>query len=315
VRFRYRVDGLTDAWVDAGARRSVTFYRVPPGSYKFVLSASNNTGEWSTDEPALSIVVLPPFWGTWWFRLLAVATLASSAFGVHVGRVRRLRREQAQRSVYLQEMIDAQEQERTRISNEMHDSIGYEVSMVKQRVREGLARPVVDVAARSDFQEVLRLADRIEGEMKTIAYALRPYHLDKVGLTRSIQELVAEMADASGLELQADLAPIDDLFTPDAEIHIYRIVQESLTNVVKHSGGRRATIVISKVAQNVEIRVEDDGEGLSHHREGAADGQGLGLVGIRERARIIGGDVRIESRPRRGTSIIVRLTALASDHE
>ena len=65
--------------------------------------------------------------------------------------------------------------------------------MVKQRVRESLARPVLDVATQSDFQEVLRLADRIEGEMKTIAYALRPYHLDKVGLTRSIQELVSEM--------------------------------------------------------------------------------------------------------------------------
>ena len=315
VRFRYRVDGLSDAWVDAGERRSVSFYRVPPGRYTFVLSAANHPGEWSADGPALRIVVLPPFWATWWFRLLAVAMLASSALGVHVGRMRRLKREQAQRSVYLQELIDAQEQERTRISNEMHDSLGYEMSMVKQRVRESLARPALDVAIRSDFQEVLRLADRIEGEMKTIAYALRPYHLDKVGLTRSIQELVSEMADASGLELKAELAPIDDLFTPDAEIHIYRIIQESLNNVVKHAGAHGATIVISRVGQDVEIRVEDDGEGLSHHREGAADGQGLGLVGIRERARMIGGDVRIESRPRRGTAIVVRLTVRPSDHE
>jgi ligand-binding sensor domain-containing protein/signal transduction histidine kinase len=315
VRFRYRLDGLSDAWVDAGARRSVSFYRVPPGRYAFVLSASNHTGEWSVEGPALRIVILPPFWGTWWFRLLAVGVLASSVIAAHVGRVRRLRREQAQRSVYLQELIDAQEQERARISNEMHDSLGYDVSMVKQRVRESLARPVLDVAIRRDFEEVLRLADRIEGEMKTIAYALRPYHLDKVGLTRSIQELVFEMAAASGVELKAELAPIDDLFTPEAEIHIYRMIQESLNNVVKHSGAYHAAIVISRVGQDVEIRVEDDGEGLSRRREGAADGEGLGLIGIRERARMIGGDVRIESRLRRGTSMIVRLTVPRSDHE
>lgn len=313
VRFRYRLSGLSDAWVDAGGRRSAVFYRLPPGRYTFVLAASNHTGEWSADGPALSIVVLPPFWGTWWFRLLAVAVLASALLGVHAGRMRRVRREQAQRSVYLQELIDAQEQERTRISNEMHDSLGYEMSMVKQRVRESLARPALDADVHSDFREVLRLADRIEGEMKTIAYALRPYHLDKVGLTRSIQELVSEMREASGVELSATLAAIDDLFTPDAEIHLYRMIQESLNNIVKHSGARRATVTISRVGATVEIRVEDDGEGLVKDRERTA--AGLGLVGIRERAGLLGGDVRIESLQRRGTSIIVRVPVPASDHE
>ena len=315
VRFRYRLAGLSQEWVDAGARRSVSFYRVPPGEYTFVLSASNYPGEWSADGPALSIVVLPPFWGTWWFRLLAVAMLASALFGAHLRRVRRLKREQAHRSIYLQELIDAQEQERTRISNEMHDSLGYAVSMVKQRVREGLARRVLDGAVRSDFQEVLRLADRIEGEMRTIAHALRPYHLDKVGLARSIQELVLEMGEASGVELNAELAPIDDLFPPEAETHIYRMIQESLNNVLKHSGAHRARVIISRVGQTVEIRVEDDGEGLSTRRNTAADGQGLGLIGIRERARLIGGDVRIESTERRGTAIIVILNIRASGHE
>ena len=311
VRFRYRLDGLSDTWVDTGGRRRVSFYRVPPGKYTFVLSAANSSGEWSAGGPSHSSSVLPPFWATWWFRLLAVGVLVSSAVAVHVGRVRRLGREQAQRSAYLQEMIDAQEQERTRISNEMHDSLGYEVSMVKQRVRERLARPVLDDGVRSDFEDVLKRADRIEGEMRTIAYALRPYHLDKVGLTRSIQELVSELAAASGLELTADLASIDDLFTPDAETHIYRMIQESLNNIVKHSGARRAAIAISRAGQDVRISVEDDGDGLSPDH----DGQGLGLVGIRERARMIGGEVRIVSRQRRGTSIVVRLTVPPSSHD
>jgi signal transduction histidine kinase len=197
----------------------------------------------------------------------------------------------------------------------MHDSIGYDVSMVKQRVRESLARPVLDPESHSDFQDVLRMADRIEGEMRTIAYGLRPYHLDKVGLTRSIQGLILEMADASGLELRGDVAPIDDLFAPDAEIHIYRIIQESLTNVVKHSGARSAKVVVARDARDVEIRIEDDGEGLPDRRDDRADREGMGLIGIRERAQVIGGDVRIDSRRRRGTSIVVTLPIEASSHD
>lgn len=185
--------------------------------------------------------------------------------------------------------------------------------MVKQRVRESVLRPGLDADVHRDLREVLRLADRIEGEMRTIAYALRPYHLDKVGLTRSIQELVSEMGRASAVELRAELAPIDDLFPPEAEIHIYRMIQESLHNIAKHSGARRAAVTISRVGAIVEISVEDDGEGLSKHRECAADG--LGLIGIRERARLLNGDVRIESRPRSGTSIIVRLPLPRSDRE
>jgi signal transduction histidine kinase len=315
VRFRYRLQGLSESWVDAGERRQVSFYRVPAGTYRFVLSASNHTGEWSVDGAALSIVVLPPFWATWWFKLLVLATLATSLLAAHMGRVRRLRREEAQRSVYLQELIDAQEQERTRISKEMHDSLGYGVSMVKRRVRESLARPALDGTSRTDFLELLGLADRIEGEMRTMAHALRPYHLDKVGLTRSIQELVSETSAASGLELSGDIASVDDLFPPDVEIHIYRMIQESLNNVVKHSGARKATLVISRIGQDVEIRVEDDGQGLSHVGGNRTDSGGMGLIGIRERARVIGGDVRIESGPRRGTSIIVRLNVPASTDE
>jgi signal transduction histidine kinase/streptogramin lyase len=315
VRFRYRLDGLSDAWVDAADRRRATFYGVPPGSYTFLLSAANHTGEWSANGPTLRIVVLPPFWATWWFRVLATALLGACLFGLHIRRVRRLRRDHAQRRVYLQELIDAQEQERTRISNEMHDSLGFDVSMVKQRVRESLVRPVLDADSRSDFQEVLRLADRIEGEMRTIAYALRPYHLDKVGLTRSIQELVTELAGSNGLDLHADVAPIDQLFASDAEIHIYRIVQESLTNVVKHSGATRVRVGVARAGSNVEIRIEDDGEGLMGHGPGENGRGGLGLVGIRERAQVIGGDVQIASHQRRGTSIVVRLPIQAPSHE
>jgi ligand-binding sensor domain-containing protein/signal transduction histidine kinase len=309
VRFRYRLTGLSEAWIDAGERRRATFSGVPPGNYTFVLSASNLAGEWSSDGPTLSVVVQAPFWGTWWFRLLGAGLLASGLYGLHAARVRRLERERAQRSVYLQELIDAQEQERARISNEVHDSLGYDVAMVKQRIREGLERSSLDPGTRRDFDEILSLTNRIDDDMRTIAHALRPYHLDKIGLTRSLQELASQIA--TGLALTVDIAPIDDLLAPEAEIHVYRIVQESLANVVRHAGARRATLSVSTGGPHVEIRIEDDGEGFGHPDTWRP--QGLGLIGIRERAQVIGGVARMESRPGAGTSVVVRVPTRRPD--
>src|SRR3954463_2783862 len=123
-------------------------------------------------------------------------------------------------------LIDSQERERSRISNEMHDSMGHDLAIVKRHVRQGLLRLDADEATRRELSEALLVTDRIEAEMKALAYALRPYHLDKVGLSRSIETLVSEMASVSGLELTAEVADVDGLFPPDSEIHIYRIVQE-----------------------------------------------------------------------------------------
>lgn len=309
VRFRYRLAGLSDDWVYAGDRRVATFHRIPPGDYTFAVTAANHLGVWGTEGEILHIVVPPPFWATGWFRFAAFGAGMAVLVVVHTGRVRRLRREQARRSVYLQELLDAQERERRRISNEMHDSLGYDLAIVKRRAREGLDRTSADAADGRELGEILAVTDRIESGMKAIAYALRPYHLDKIGLTRSIQALVEETARASGIELGADIADIDDVLPPDSQIHLYRIVQEGLTNVVKHARARRATVRVVTTAGQVEVRVDDDGEGFDADNGGSRIIDGFGMIGIRERVQLLGGVMEISSNPKRGTSLVVRLRA------
>ncbi len=307
VRFQYRLQGLSDQWEYAGERRTASFYGIPAGTYTFAVTASNHLGASSPVAATLRIVVPPRFWGTSWFRLAVLGALGLTLGAVHVGRVRRLRREQARRSVYLQELIDSQERERARISNEMHDSLGHDLAIVRRRVREGLARPIADEATSRDFSDILAVTDRLDAEMKAIAYALRPYHLDKIGLCRSIEALVAETAAMSGLDLGAEVADIDGLLPPDSEIHLYRIVQESLTNVIKHARARRATVRVTRAAEHVEVRVEDDGDGISIG-DSVADREGFGLIGIRERVQLLGGTLEIVSTPRRGMALVVRVT-------
>lgn len=310
VRFRYRVAGLTDGWIDAGDQRTVSFYKVPPGRYTFAVVASSHTGVWSGEEETLEVVVLPPFWSTWWFRLVIAGALASTIVAAHHRRLHGLRRQQAQRSVYLQELLASQERERNRISNDMHDSLGYDLSVVKQRAREALQKlPAGDADARQDLAEILDVAQRIEGEMKGIAHALRPYHLDKVGLEQSLRDLVDEMGRAGRVQLTAGIAGIDHLFPRDAETHIYRMVQEALTNIVKHAQASSARVAVQRDGRHVVITIDDDGAGLPQGMtSGTSDDiAAFGVIGIRERAQLLGGSAEIRSRPRAGTSLVIRI--------
>jgi signal transduction histidine kinase/ligand-binding sensor domain-containing protein len=311
VRFRYRLAGLSDEWVYAGDRRVAIFHRIPPGNYTFAVTASNHLGMWSNDGEVLRIVVPPPFWATGWFRFAVAGACMAVLIAAHTGRIRRLRREQARRSVYLQELIDSQERERSRISTEMHDSLGYDLAIVKRRAREGLDRTSADAASGRELGDILAVTDRIESGMKSIAYALRPYHLDKIGLTRSIEALVQEMSQASGIELSASIADIDGALLPDSQIHLYRIVQEGLTNVVKHARARSAKVTIVRVSGQLEVRVEDDGDGFDSGTNGRSrrTNDGFGVIGIRERVQLLGGVMEISSKPKRGTALVVRLRA------
>jgi signal transduction histidine kinase len=326
VHFRYRLtrqpattftaDGTPAEWNEVGDRRSVSFHRLPPGQYTFEIAAAGQTGVWSDTVSALQIKVLPPIWETWGFRLLATAIVTVSIVAIHVGRVRRLRREQARRSAYLQELIDSQERERRRISNEMHDSIGYDLALLKRYAREGRERSDGDEAAAASFDEIVDVADRVDSDMKTIAFALRPYHLDRIGLTRSIEALVPETGGADEPAWSTAIADIDGVFPKELEIHVYRIAQEGVSNVLKHANARRARLTVSRNAEHVEIRIEDDGAGLDGSPEGAvaAATDGMGLIGIRERAQLLGGDVTVDSSHKRGTVIVVRLRTQGAIH-
>jgi signal transduction histidine kinase len=309
IRFRYRLDGVTDDWVDAGDRRSVSFYRVPAGRYTFRLMASSHTGEWSGEAQTLQIVVLPPFWGTWWFRLAMAAACASALLAVHGRRVRGLRRQQAQRSIYLQELLASQERERSRIATDMHDSLGYDLSIVQQRARQALQSLAAGTAARPDVEEILGVAHRIEGEMKAIAHALRPYHLDKVGFEQSMRDLVVEMGRASDVRLHVEISGLDGLLPREAETHVYRMVQEALNNIVKHARARHASVMARRDRQHIVITIDDDGAGFRERVPGrvADDIASFGVIGIRERARLLGGSVEISSGARAGTSLVIRI--------
>lgn len=322
IRFRYKLDGLDPKWIDAGTRRTVNYSYLPPGTYTFTVIAANSDGVWNNQGQSIRIVVLAPFYRTWWFRVLLVLALLGIGFALYRYRVAQLRKVHRAREAFSQEMIDSQEAfsrqliesqegERKRIAAELHDSLGQNLLVIKNRALLGLAVAEKE-RSKEQFGEIQESVTQALSEVRSIAYNLRPLHLERLGLTSTIEEAIEQVQSASGIRFDCDIAPLDDLFRGDAEINFYRIVQECLNNIVKHSGGSVASVTIHRTDNAVSLTVKDNGRGFDLEQLQREHRMGLGLNGIAERVKILGGTYSVDSRPLKGTTIKIEVESVPS---
>ncbi len=212
------------------------------------------------------------------------------------------RSEKELREEFTRKLISAQELERERIARELHDSVGQEAMVVKSNLHLALAeKPIPDVAKQT-LEKALSIAATMLEDIRFIAYNLRPVQLARTGLTETIRETAAEMLQSSRIRAEVDLDDIDGALSGEMEIHIFRIVQEGLANVLRHAEADFCSLEIRRAAAGLYLRLRDDGRGFDMRAAGSRP-RGLGLQGMRERVGILGGNCRIESEPGRGTSI------------
>jgi two-component system, NarL family, sensor histidine kinase UhpB len=199
-------------------------------------------------------------------------------------------------------VLYAEEEERKRIARELHDETAQTLTVLLIRLR--VARGVEDPAARDALLEELRreVAAALEG-VRRFARGLRPPALDELGLVPAIESHVHSLPETVGLRVKIEAEPLDDVLWPQAELALYRIVQEALSNVIKHADATRATVRIALEGGSVVVTVEDDGQGFDFAAVMSADGGGLGLYGMQERAAYLGGKVEIDSEPGAGSRV------------
>jgi two-component system sensor histidine kinase UhpB len=201
------------------------------------------------------------------------------------------------------QLLKAQEEERRRISRELHDETGQALMVLRFHL-EMLAGDTRSEEERARIQDSLEVLDRtIEGLRRTIA-RLSPRVLEELGLVAAIRRQALVLAKHTGikanLELQDDLGPIDH----DIEVALYRSVQESLHNLAKHSQAKNFTVRLARSGSKISLQVEDDGVGFSPRN---ASERGFGLTGMRERTSALGGSMRVHSESGRGTQIRILL--------
>lgn len=307
MRFKYKLEGADADWVDAGTRRTAYFSHLAPGAYTFRVIAANADCVWNQTGASVRITVVPPFWRTWWFTTLAALSFAGLIAGAALYRDGQQKRRQAAQQAFARQLIESQEAERKRIAAELHDSLGQNLLIVKNRAQLGqIAAQEKGPELLEQFDWIINSATQSLEEVRAIAQNLRPYHLDRLGLTKALEVMIEKVAATTRMRVIAELIPIDDLFSKEDAITLYRVVQESFNNIVKHAQASEVRVSIERLTDSVTLTIQDNGRGFAP-AEVALRASGFGLLGINERVRMLGGELHLDSDEGRGTTVTVRL--------
>jgi signal transduction histidine kinase len=249
------------------------------------------------------------------YRVLAIGfgsglllVLGSMAYIVRLDRQTRARYvELAQSRQALQQLsarlVDAQETERRAISRELHDEVGQALGALLVdigRLSTRLSGGHPEVMAQLD--NLKSVAERTFQSVRNIALLLRPSMLDDLGLVAALEWQGREVSRRSETEVSVESESVPEDLPDEYKICIYRLVQEALNNAVRHSGARTAKVVVERQAKSIVVRVTDDGRGFDPVRS-----RGMGILGMEERMKRLGGTLRVESQPGKGATVTAEL--------
>ncbi len=206
-----------------------------------------------------------------------------------------------QQQSFSERLLSAQDAERRRIASEIHDGVGQNLLVITNQLGQ-LASPVAGQAASSSesIQSLRQLALETVRELRAVAHDLYPHKLDRLGLRAAARDVVEHTLRVNGIRYDCTIDEIDGLLPKAQEIHLYRIVQEGLSNVTKHAQADQVWVVITRKDTTIELTIEDDGRGLT----GAP---GMGLASMEHRAKLLGGTLSLAAREPTGLVLTVRV--------
>jgi len=278
-------------------------------TYQWTYLRSEQTG-WFISVGVPEAVLAAPRKNAETLYLIAAAILLSAGFGAayYVGGRIESRQAERQQEHLRRRLMQAQEDERLRLARELHDETGQGLTAVMLQIKN--MEKAADEPRRSQFRQLRVHLDQMGKSLHRVAADLRPASIDELGLANSLSTYIADWSLRTGVG--ADFHCSDDNIDEHSEeikTALFRIVQEALTNVAKHAAGVTTVgVVLSRSPSMLRLTIVDDGcgfEPLARPDEGGK--RRLGLAGIRERLRLLGSDLEIESAPGQGTSLFARI--------
>lgn len=302
VQFRYRLDGQDDDWLAAGSKRAASYARLPAGSYRFRVSASNADGVWNETGAAVAFTVAPFLWQTWWFRTAAAGLFtAGLVAAVRYGSYRRLRA----KLKALEQQV-ALDRERTRIARDIHDDLGgslTQIALLSDRALaehgglNGATEHVAGISAR--VREGIRSLDEI-------VWAINPSNDTLEHLLDYLGQTAVDFLRVAGIRCQVDL-PVTvpaRVVAADARHSLFLAMKESLNNVVRHAHATEVGLHGRVGPDALELTLRDNGCGFAGP---PADAYANGLRNLRERMAEAGGTYEVRSAPGEGTTVVLTL--------
>ena len=303
LRFRYRLLNFDDEWVDAGSRRVAYYPRLPMGRYTFIVAAANRSGVWNEVGAELPVRVAGPLWSSWPFRLAMGLALVLIVALVTWRRSLTARRWRVAQENFSRRLIESQEHERKRVAGELHDSLGQELLVIRNRALMGL-RGEATAAVRDQLEAISAVAAQSLDGVRGLAHNLTPYQLDHLGLSAALRAMLTASAATVDIAFETIVEDIDHLLPMEGEINLYRVVQEAVNNVVRHSRATSAGVHARRSGTAIRVTIRDDGAGFHVRHDGAGRlAGGFGLSGMAERARILDARLDVISAPGQGTRL------------
>ena len=286
LQYQYRLSGADDNWSAPTEQRSVTYTRLAPGSYQFLVRAINSEGLISVAPAIITFTVLRPVWQRWWFLSLVALTVLTLVVVAYRYRVARL--------VHLERV-------RTRIATDLHDDIGANltrISLLSEVAKRGggngnLLTSIADIARES------------VSSMNDIVWAISPEYDRLLDLTRRMRQYAEEVFSLRDIKLEFNTS------SPDSKMHlpastrrdVLLIFKEAVNNAVRHSNCTQVRIDFHSEHQQLRLKIADNGNGFDKTPER----EGQGLLSMQRRARMLGGELKIDSHLGIGTAVVLQL--------
>ena len=300
ARFRYRLAGYEKDWTDAGSLRVAHYSKLAPGSYTFQVMAANEDGVWNATGAALAIVVVPPFWRTWWF----LAGTALVIFWLVAGLVHYFSTQKLQRQLALMQQQEVLEKERARIARDIHDQVGAsltQVALLGELVESDKDLPQ-EVEAHA--QQICQTARDTTRALDEIVWTVNPANDTLEGLVNYICKHAQDFLAVAGLRYRLEVPEVPAVnITPEVRHNVFLASKEAVTNIVRHAKGTAAWVRLRFQPGSFVVEIEDNGRGIP---DPDAPSVRNGLKNMRKRLEDVGG--RCEFLPGAEGGTLVRFT-------
>ena len=287
LRYQYQLEGADADWSSPTDQRAVVYANLSSGRYHFLVRAVSSEGEVSSHAAGVSFRVLPPVWRSWWFLASCAAAGLLVALAFHRYRLAQLL---------------ALANVRTRIATDLHDDIGASLSQIailsEVARRPGDAR---ETRSESPLAEIAGISRELIDSMGDIVWAINPEHDRLSNLVHRMRRFATDLLGSQKVGLHFESAVADEDLRIDANVRrqVYLVFKEAIHNVVRHSGALCVEVRLSLTADDLVLRVADDGRGFDPD----LGYEGHGLRSMRRRAAAVGAEVTIDSEPGRGASM------------
>ncbi|OGU65982.1 MAG: hypothetical protein A2X62_08200 [Stygiobacter sp. GWC2_38_9] len=295
--YQYKLEGFNDDWVNAGTVRQATFTNLDPGTYRFRVRGANSDGVWGKNEAAIDIIVLPPFYMTWWFK----AAVILIALGIVIAVIRFMIMRRVRERIIKSEHEAAMERERLRIARDLHDEIGSRLTEIRLVSEMAKQKNVSANDVLEKLEEISSASENVVTTFSEIVWSLNPKNDSLENLASFIGQCSTEFLGKADIRCRLDFPPELPGYNIPSEVrhNIILAVKELMNNIVKHADASIASIVLSTDEEALSITVKDNGRGFDMSNVRMF---GNGLKNIQRRIESIGGKVTMESVIDNGTT-------------